>query len=166
MTCLGLETQSLGLETWLDSWRSRIEIWLGLACLTWDLTWDLIAKTWDLLVTCKTMTLSHLWKNCYRGLPTKCRSWNAVSQASGMAAAWYTVRWVGIDMRSSSGTATYSAYPPPESRVMTRSPSLQLCLTPGPTLATVPAASRPRTSLSPGGAGYSPFLCQKQKQQL
>lgn len=92
------------------------------------------------------------------GIPMKTSSWKAVSQASGIAAAWQSVRLGGIGMRSSSGTTTYSAYPPPGSKAMTLSSSFQSLLTPGPRLSTVPATSRPIMSLSPGGGGYSPRL--------
>ena len=40
-------------------------------------------------------------------LPTRCNSWKAVSQASGMAAAWHMVSPAGMGMRSSAGTVTY-----------------------------------------------------------
>lgn len=91
-------------------------------------------------------------------IPMKTSSWNAVNQASGIAAAWLSVRWVGTGIRSFSGTATYSAYPPPHSRAMTLSFGFKPQLKPRPRLSTVPATSRPMMSLSPGGAGYRPLL--------
>ncbi len=96
-------------------------------------------------------------------VPMKASSWKAVSQASGMAAAWQSVRLEGAAMRSSSGTATYSAYPPPQSKAMTLSPGLQPAVTPRPRVSTVPATSRPMMSLSPGGGGYSPRLYETQQ---
>lgn len=46
---------------------------------------------------------------------------------------------------------------------MTLSSGVQPFFTPGPRAATVPATSSPMMSLSPGGGGYSPRLCGKQK---
>jgi hypothetical protein len=43
MTCFGLETQSLGLDLILDGIDLRLDS--DLPVLTWDLTWDLSAKT-------------------------------------------------------------------------------------------------------------------------
>lgn len=96
-------------------------------------------------------------------IPTKSSSWKAVSQASGIAAAWHIVRLEGTGMRSSSGTETYSAYPPPQSKAMTRSSGFHCFFTPGPRVWIVPATSRPMMSLSPAGGGYRPRLCGKHK---
>lgn len=49
MAFLGLDTQSLGLE-------------LDLELVSLDLGLDLRHECKDLLVTCNTITLSHLWK--------------------------------------------------------------------------------------------------------
>jgi len=46
----------------------------------------------------------------------------------------------------------------PGSNAMTLSPTCQR-LHPDPTASTTPAASRPRTSVSPAGGGYPPSLC-------
>lgn len=54
--------------------------------------------------------LSHTMWNEHRGggsLPKRCNSWKAVSQASGMAAAWSRVSPAGMGIRSPSGTVTY-----------------------------------------------------------
>lgn len=85
--------------------------------------------------------------------PTKWSSWNAVSQASGMAAAWIKVISLGIGIRRPSGTVTNWAWPPPGSRAITASPILQRPEQPGPSSATLPAASRPKMSLAPLGGG-------------
>ena len=49
-------------KTWTRLWTSTL--WLRSTwnshVFTRDLTWDLIGKTWDSLVTCKTVTCSHL----------------------------------------------------------------------------------------------------------
>lgn len=90
--------------------------------------------------------------------PTKCSSWKAVNQASGMAAAWINVMSLGTGIRRPSGTVTYSAWPPPETRAITASPIFHWPLQPVPSSATVPAASTPKISLAPLGGGYFPLL--------
>lgn len=97
--------------------------------------------------------------------PTKWSSWNAVSQASGMAAAWIKVMSLGIGIRRPSGTVTYCAWPPPESRAITLSPTFHRPEQPGPSPATAPAASRPKISLAPLGGGYFPLLWNKNKRE-
>ena len=46
----------------------------------------------------------------------------------------------------------------PVKRAITLSPCFHFWEHPGPCLSTVPEASKPNISLSPGGGGYSPFL--------
>ena len=46
----------------------------------------------------------------------------------------------------------------PVRRAITLSPCFHFCEQPGPSFSTVPAASNPKISLSPGGGGYNPFL--------
>lgn len=45
----------------------------------------------------------------------------------------------------------------PPTRAITRSPIFHF-VAPGPSFSTVPAASKPKMSLSPGGGGYLPCL--------
>eukprot|EP00962_Isochrysis_galbana_P048311 scaffold20086_cov157-Isochrysis_galbana.AAC.2 len=84
-------------------------------------------------------------------------SWYAVSQASAIEPASAHDRCSGIRITVKAETDTYSAYPPPGSSAITRSPGLKLA--PLPLAATSPAHSRPSTSVVPGGGLARPFRC-------
>lgn len=77
----------------------------------------------------------------------------AVLNASGKPAASSHDSPSGTARRRSAGTVIRSAWPPPPTNAITRSPGATPT-TPGPTCSTSPATSRPGTSAGhPGGAG-------------
>ena len=73
-----------------------------------------------------------------------------VQATSGSAAAVTRSTPSGSGISCPAGTATFSAYPPPERRAQTRSPTWWPS-TPSPTAETVPLHSRPMMSVAPGG---------------
>jgi len=77
---------------------------------------------------------------------------HTVAATSGSAPAVTRSMPLGTGISWPAGTSTFSAYPPPESSAQTSSPTAQPS-TPGPTAATTPEHSSPRTSLAPGGGG-------------
>ena len=77
---------------------------------------------------------------------------HTVQATSGREAASTSETPFGTGSSWPAGTATFSAYPPLESRAHTSSPTFQR-LTPGPSATTVPLHSRPSTSEAPGGGG-------------
>ena len=66
VTCSRLKM--FGTRTWTRLGFGVTLTWTQLAfpCLDLELDSDLAAKTWDLLGTCKTVTLSHLWPGQHR----------------------------------------------------------------------------------------------------
>ncbi len=80
--------------------------------------------------------------------PSAC---HAVRNTSGTAAARIQFRLSGTRMSCTAGTATRSAYPPPDRSAIARSPSLQP-VTPAPMRSTV-GGLEAQTSLAPGGGG-------------
>jgi hypothetical protein len=83
-------------------------------------------------------------------------SW-AVVNTSGKPPASGHGNPSGTGSASRSGTIASSAWPPPATTAITRSP-VSKCWAPGPATTTSPAISRPGTSAgAPGGAGYNPI---------
>ena len=71
---------------------------------------------------------------------------------SGSAAAVASSTPAGRGSNCPTGTATRSAYPPPDSSPHTSSPTVQP-VTPSPTSLITPLHSSPRISLAPFGGG-------------
>eukprot|EP00964_Phaeocystis_antarctica_P079681 scaffold49657_cov65-Phaeocystis_antarctica.AAC.9 len=87
-----------------------------------------------------------------------CRLSAAVSQASGTVAACAHDRARGLCITVAVCTDTYSAYPPPGTSAITRSPTWKPRAA-APRATTTPATSRPRTSVTPLGTGDLPRRC-------
>ena len=119
------------------------------------------------------------WVNCTAAVPTplptawirtvspserfiwRKRASKAVMKTSGIAPASSVPTPAGTRTAVRSWATTNSAYPPPPTIPMTRSPFFQR-VTSGPTASTVPEYSRPgMSSGEPGGAGYFPTRCRR-----
>ena len=87
----------------------------------------------------------------------------AAAYTSGIAAASAIDNPFGIGINKPSGTAAYSAYPPPPKSAHTRSPTCHFpsASTSLPTALIIPADSNPNQSGHPGGGGYCPALWSK-----
>mmetsp|Transcript_56819 Transcript_56819/g.166299 ORF Transcript_56819/g.166299 Transcript_56819/m.166299 type:complete len:202 (-) Transcript_56819:3-608(-) len=95
-------------------------------------------------------------------LPTRCRSWNAVSHVSGIPAAVVRLQPDGTRISKQTGMHTYSAYPPPLIIAMILSPGLHRHPEASREVARatiVPDTSSPKIWVTPGGTGYKPRRC-------
>src|SRR5690349_2552059 len=87
--------------------------------------------------------------------PRSKRFVHTVKKVSGTAAASVGESAAGAGRICSTGTAQYSAYPPPATSAQTESPSRHR----PDARTTVPDTSRPGRSDAPGGGGYFPSRC-------